>query len=84
MTRVRVYTAEGCHLCGPAIDAVRAVCGDDFTLVSITDDEELERRYRTRIPVVEVDGEALFTYEVDTDALREALERHTGAADMPD
>ena len=83
MTRVRVYTADGCHLCGPAVDAVRTVCGDDFALISITGDEELERRYRTRIPVVEVDGEALFTYEVDPDALREALQRRIGAADVP-
>jgi hypothetical protein len=79
---VRVYVAEGCHLCGPAIEAVRAVCGDAFTVVSITGDAELERRYRTRIPVVEVDGVERFRYEVDADALREALQASAGAADV--
>jgi hypothetical protein len=70
---VRVYVADGCHLCGPAVETVRAVCGDAFTVVSITGDEELERRYRERIPVVELDGEATFTFGVDEDDLRAAI-----------
>ena len=56
MARVVVYTAPGCHLCGPAVEAVRAVCGEAFGLVDISTDRELERAYRRRIPVVEVDG----------------------------
>ena len=59
------------------------MCGDDFTVVSITGDPVLERRYRTRIPVVEVDGVVRFIYEVEEGALREALQRHVGAADVP-
>jgi hypothetical protein len=69
--RVVVFTAPGCHLCGPAVDVVRSVCGGDFELVDITTDSALERRYRTRIPVVEIDGVERFRYEVDEDALRE-------------
>jgi len=68
-----VYVADGCHLCGPAVETVRAVCGDAFTVVSITGDEELERRYRERIPVVELDGEATFTFGVDEHDLRAAV-----------
>ena len=68
-----MYVADGCHLCGPAVETVRAVCGDAFTVVSITGDEELERRYRERIPVVELDGEARFTFGVDEDDLRAAV-----------
>jgi glutaredoxin-like protein DUF836 len=79
---VRVYVADGCHLCGPAVETVRAVCGDAFTVVSITGDAELERRYRERIPVVEVDGKALFTFAVDEDELR-AVVGHIGQADLP-
>lgn len=70
MARVVVYTALGCHLCGPAIDVVRAVCGEAFELVDITADTELERQYRERIPVVTVDGVARFYYEVDEASLR--------------
>ena len=69
-SRVVVYTAPGCHLCGPAVAAVRAVCGDAFELVDITTDPRLERRYRVRIPLVEVDGVERFRYEVDEDDLR--------------
>jgi hypothetical protein len=73
--RVTVYVARGCHLCGPALEAVRAACGDAFTVVDVTGVPDLEQRYRERLPVVEVDGEAAFTYVVDEDALRARLER---------
>jgi len=81
--RVVVYTAPGCHLCGPAIDAVGSVCGDAFELIDITTDSELERRYREWIPLVKVDGVERFRYEVDPVSLREALQRHIGEADVP-
>ncbi len=41
--------------------------------VDITGDPDLERRYRERIPVVEIDGEEAFTYFVHPDALRRRL-----------
>jgi hypothetical protein len=72
-SRVVVYTAPGCHLCGPAVEAVRSVCGHDFRVVDITTDPELERRHRTRIPVVTVDDVERFAYHVDEDELRELL-----------
>ena len=73
MARVVVYTAPGCHLCGPAVDAVRSVCGGDFTVVDITTDFALERQYRERIPVVEIDGVERFRYHVDEDGLRQFI-----------
>ena len=79
---VRLYTAPGCHLCGPALEVVRAVCGSSFTLVDITDDPELERRYRARIPVVEIDGVERYRHEVDEDGLREALQGRAGPVDV--
>jgi glutaredoxin len=73
MARVVVYTAPGCHLCGPAVETVRTVCGSDFAVVDITTDTELEQRYRVRIPVVEVDGVERFRYHVDEDELRQIV-----------
>ena len=73
MPRVVVYSAPGCHLCGPAVEAVRNVCGDDFAVVDITTDTELERRYRTRIPVVTVDRVERFWFEVTEEDLREVV-----------
>ena len=49
------------------------MCGDDYELVDISADAELERRYRTWIPLVKVDGVERFRYEVDGDGLRELL-----------
>ena len=72
--RVRVYVADGCHLCGSAVEVVRSVCGQEFEVVDITDVPELERRYRAVIPLVEVDGEERFRYELTADDLWDALE----------
>ena len=72
--RVVVYTAPGCS-------SVRACrrgrfersAADDFAVVDITSSADLERAYRERIPVVEVDGIARFQYHVDPDELRQLL-----------
>ena len=80
---VRVFVGRGCSLCGPAVETVRTVCGDDFDLVDISADPALERQYRHRIPLVEIDGIERFRYEVDEEELREALPRHIGEADVP-
>jgi hypothetical protein len=55
------------------VASVRAVCGDDFELVDITSDPNLERRYREWIPLVKVDGVERFRYEVAEDDLRQVL-----------
>jgi hypothetical protein len=70
---VTVYVAQGCHLCEVALENVRAVCGDAFAAVDITGVADLEKDYRERIPVVEVDGEPAFTYVVQERALRALL-----------
>ena len=65
--RVAVYRAEGCHLCERALAQVQALREElEFELVemAIDGDPELEERYRELIPVVEIDGERVFTYYV--------------------
>ena len=74
--RVVVYHAEGCHLCERALAQVRAFRDElDFELeeVAIDGDEGLEARYRELIPVVELDGQRLFTFYVHEDAFRRRL-----------
>ena len=74
--RVTVYVAQGCSLCGPALDVVRAAwaeLGFELRTVDITGDAELERTYREHIPVVVIDGEQAFTHFVDPTGLRAAL-----------
>jgi hypothetical protein len=55
------------------IDQVRAEIAFELDEIDITGDEELERRYRERIPVVLVDGEEAFTFFVHPDGLRRRL-----------
>jgi glutaredoxin len=73
---VVVYTAAGCHLCARALEVVEQVCGDEFELVEIDGDPELEAAYRTALPVVEIEGERAFTYFVQPDALRTRLQAY--------
>jgi hypothetical protein len=73
---VTLVHAAGCHLCESArgvIDSVRAEVPFELEEVDITGDEELERSYRERIPVVLVDGTEAFTMYVHPDGLRRRL-----------
>ena len=62
---------------GPARGAGRGSLRPEFDLelVDIDRDPELARRYGVRVPVVAVDGEELFEYEVPVDLLRARLGR---------
>ena len=74
--RVTVYHAAGCHLCERALEVVEAAhaeLGFTLELVDIGGDLDLEARYRERLPVIEIDGEAAFTFFVTPVALRSAL-----------
>jgi hypothetical protein len=63
------------------LDEVRAEHPFELVEVDIGGDPELEARYREWLPVVEVDGERVFTYHVH----REALVRRLAAAQaLPD
>ena len=73
---VTVYHAAGCHLCDRALEQVRALREElafELQEVAIDGDPELETRYRELIPVVELDGEQLFTYFVHEEAFRRRL-----------
>ena len=74
--RVVVYHASECHLCERALEQLRGLrdeLGFELDEVAIDGDPELEERYREWLPVVELDGERLFTYYVHEDALRRRL-----------
>ena len=45
----------------------------ELEVVDIGGDDELERRYRVELPVVEIDGERAFAYFVDEEELRARL-----------
>jgi len=73
---VTLYGRPGCHLCEEALEALRRVQAQaPFTLVEIDieTDDALHKRYLDRIPVIVLDGEHLFDYEVDEPALLQRI-----------
>jgi glutaredoxin len=76
MPRLTLYTKPDCSLCDAAADAlarVRDRAAFDLDVVDISPDPELRARYGDRIPVVLVDGEPAFEYEVDEQELEDRL-----------
>ncbi|MGB2873961.1 MAG: glutaredoxin family protein [Gaiellaceae bacterium] len=74
--RVSVYHAAGCHLCERALEKVRALREElrfELEEIPIDGEAELEARYRELIPVVEIDGERVFTHYVHDEAFRRRL-----------
>jgi glutaredoxin len=79
---VRLFHADGCHLCERAraqVAALRAELGFALEEVDVTGIPELEERYREWLPVVEIDGERAFVYYVHEDAFRRRIAAGTRA-----
>ena len=74
MSALVLYGRPGCHLCDDARAVLERV-GEPFEEVDIERDDELLKRYLERIPVVVVNGEEVFDFFVDEDALRALLAR---------
>ena len=70
--RVTVVGKTDCHLCEQAIEVVAQVCeqlGQEFRVVSITEDPNLADLYWEKIPVILVDGEPFDFWRVNRDRL---------------
>ena len=81
--RVTLVHAAGCHLCesaGRVLSQVRAEIPFELEEVDITGEPELEARYREWLPVVEIDGERVFTYYVHAETFRRKLAQARGRA----
>jgi hypothetical protein len=76
MIVLTMYSRPGCHLCDEARESLQRVqTRVPFALreVDITADDALHARYLERIPVISLEGEDLFDYEVDEDALERLI-----------
>jgi Glutaredoxin-like domain (DUF836) len=81
MSRVRLLSKPGCHLCDDARAVVVGVCaelGETFEEDDITADPALMRQYGEQIPVTFVDGRQHDFWRVDPVRLRAALGSTTG------
>lgn len=73
-----MYVRERCGLCDEARDVIMAVrrrLPFEYREIRIDGDDELERAYGLRVPVVLVDGIERFEISVEEGALAAALAR---------
>ena len=71
---VTVYTRAGCGLCREAEDLVaREARGHEVQLVDVDGDDDLQRAYNVRVPVVAVDGVEVAEGRLPPGAVRTAL-----------
>ena len=63
-----------CEEARAALDRVRAHTPFALDVVDIEGDDALHARYLERIPVVAVDGDEVFEYEIDEELLTARLE----------
>lgn len=76
MTRIILYTKEGCHLCEKAraiLDRVAEIHPLAIEEVDITHDNRLYEQYGDVIPVIEIEGGPTFVSKVSEFRLRQAL-----------
>ena len=72
MTRLKLFTKPGCHLCDVAKEAMDRVCaatGESWEEVDITTDPALLEEYAIRIPVIMLDGKEHGYWRVEEDRL---------------
>ena len=80
---VTLYASPGCCLCDEArerLERMRARRWFDLREVDITSDDELHRRFLERIPVIALDGEEIYDYEVDEADLARRLDQPSSSA----
>ena len=71
-----MYSRRTCGLCDKAravLEAARSGAPFELEEVFIDGDDALEHAYGLRVPVVEIDGEEQFEYEVDPARLSQLL-----------
>jgi len=73
---ITIYQRDGCHLCEVAQTELIALQGEfQFELleVDIESSEELHARYLERIPVIALEGEELYDFEINLPDLKSRL-----------
>lgn len=71
-----IYIREYCDLCTKMLAELKSEqtrYGFELTVFDIDDDDDLEARYASLIPVVEHQGKVLFYYHIDRRALDAAF-----------
>ncbi|MBI4473227.1 MAG: glutaredoxin family protein [Acidobacteria bacterium] len=78
IVQVEIYSRPACHLCDEAkevIERVRRRIPFSLRVINIEEDQELESKYGTEIPVVLINGNKAFKYRVDEAELEKKVKR---------
>lgn len=78
MLEITILSRPDCHLCEVVLKIARRLQEEapfSLTKVDITDDEDLARRYGTRIPVVLIDQVEACASKITEGDLRRALKK---------
>ena len=79
MTKVTIYSRQGCHLCDDALntlESMREELNFEIDVINIDIDPELIKLYSDQVPVIHIDGEHHDFYKVDPVRFRSSLEKH--------
>lgn len=71
-----LYSKKDCHLCDIAkneLNDLRKELTFSITEVDIENDREAFEKYKYLIPVIEIDGEIIFSGRIDKTMLRKAI-----------
>ncbi len=81
MSRIRVYSRSGCHLCEILIEELLPLIRGrlDLEVLDIDSRPEWTEEYGTRIPVVQYAGRTICQYTLDGDAIRSILASLSGS-----
>ena len=79
MTKVTIYSRQGCHLCDDALNTLESMRDElnfEIDVINIDINPELIKLYSDQVPVIHIDGEHHDFYKVDPVRFRSSLEKH--------
>ncbi len=79
MTKITIYSRNGCHLCDDAfntLEAMREELNFEIDVIDIDQNAELVKLYSDQVPVIHIDGIHHDFYKVDPVRFRSSLEKH--------
>ena len=81
LSRIRVYSRTGCHLCEVLIEELLPLIRGrlELEVLDIDSRPEWTEDYKARIPMVEFEGRTICQYTLDGDAIRSILASQPGS-----
>lgn len=76
-----IYQRDGCHLCELAAEQLVELQREhefEIRAVDIEASDQLHAAYLERIPVIAVDGDELYDFEIDIEDLKSRLPQPNG------